>query len=127
MRGDKACHFSDVTNYGRVWRKDAGKRGLECAIFTVVLCQCSLDCLYHYVDCLYDYGCLISLSGIPQYFPSELSQISKEATAVERYNYGNWVCFRLHEFQSVGNVWGSLTALSGPDGSVETRFFPVGV
>ena len=27
--GDKAWPFSGVTSYGRVWRKGAGKRGLE--------------------------------------------------------------------------------------------------
>ena len=32
MRRDKECPFSGVTNYGRVWRKDAGKRGLECGV-----------------------------------------------------------------------------------------------
>ena len=29
MHGDKAWPFSGVTSYGRVWRKGAGKRGLE--------------------------------------------------------------------------------------------------
>ena len=26
------CPFCGVTKYGRVWRKDAGKRGLECGM-----------------------------------------------------------------------------------------------
>ena len=29
MHRDKAWPFSGVTSYGRVWRKGAGKRGLE--------------------------------------------------------------------------------------------------
>ena len=37
MRGDKERPFGTaVTNYGRVWRKGAGKRGLECAKFPCV-------------------------------------------------------------------------------------------
>ena len=32
------CPFSGVTNnYGRVWRKDAGKRGLECGFDAMLL------------------------------------------------------------------------------------------
>ena len=31
MHGDKECLFSGVTNYGRVWRKGAGKQGMESA------------------------------------------------------------------------------------------------
>ena len=30
MHGDKERPFNSVTNYGGVWRKGAGKRGLEC-------------------------------------------------------------------------------------------------
>ena len=30
IRGDKECHFRDVTSYGRVWIKVAGKRGSQC-------------------------------------------------------------------------------------------------
>ena len=34
--GDKECPFNAVTNYVRVWRKRAGKRGLERACRQVV-------------------------------------------------------------------------------------------
>ena len=33
MRSDKECPFNGVTNYSRVWRKAAEKRGLECNTF----------------------------------------------------------------------------------------------
>ena len=31
MRGDKSYSFSGVTSYGRIWRKGAGKQGVEYA------------------------------------------------------------------------------------------------
>ena len=32
MRGDEKCPFSGATDYGSVWSKGAGKRGVESAV-----------------------------------------------------------------------------------------------
>ena len=39
MHGDKALPFSGVTSYGRVWRKGAGKRGLESGLHSLTTKQ----------------------------------------------------------------------------------------
>jgi len=36
----KQCSSNSVTNYGRVWRKDARKQVLVCGLVAVVCCSC---------------------------------------------------------------------------------------
>ena len=58
MRGDEKCPFSGVTNYGRVWRKDVGKRGveMECVECVESSARVSLACPRSRIQGTRDYG-----------------------------------------------------------------------